>query len=124
MTSCGSSYPTSWINSVKRIVADSSNVDLCVEDIEGDETLAEETSSASATISSNPSTSSTSSLPRKVSSNVTKLKVDQISPTKKMSMVPRPTAERVGRRNSVEEELSFSPKKFNRFDKFSFFMNY
>jgi hypothetical protein len=48
------------------------------------------------------------------------LKVDQISPTKKMSMVPRPTAERVGRRNSVEEELSFSPKKFNRFENFSF----
>ena len=123
MTSCRSSYPTSWINSVKRIAADSSNADLSVEDIEGDETtLAEETSSA--TISSNPSTSSTSSLPRKVSSNVSKVKVDQIqnpisisnSATKKISMVPRPTAERAGRRSSFEEDFSTSPKKFHRFD--------
>jgi hypothetical protein len=81
-TSCGSSFPASWINSVKKIASNvvpskssSSNAKMSVEDIEGDETLAEETSSASNTISSNPSTSSTSSLQRKS-------KVDQNLPTR------------------------------------------
>ena len=117
VTSCGSSYPASWISSVKRMASTvnsskdpSSNADMSVEDIEGDETLAEETSSASNTISSNPSTSSACSLQRKISVP-SKSKLDQnSSSTKKLSMVPRPT----GRRTNHDEEAPTSPKKFYR----------
>ena len=117
VTSCGSSYPASWISSVKRMASTvnsskdpSSNADMSEEDIEGDETLAEETSSASNTISSNPSTSSACSLQRKISVP-SKSKVDQnSSSTKKLSMVPRPT----GRRTNHDEEAPTSPKKFYR----------
>ena len=113
------------------MVVDSSNVkmsnvkmsphDLSVEDLEGEDTLAEETSSSTSnTLSSHPSTSSSSSLPRKTSlSNVGGGARPRDLSTKKMismtSLVPRPTSERVARCGvSSEEEYPSSPTKFHR----------
>lgn len=99
-----SSMQASWMASVKRMTS----AEVAFDDLEADDTLAEDTtSSASATVSSNPSTSSSCSLPRKSSHPMTM--------RKSSSLVPRPSNEKISRNVEHSHGNELPTKKIQKF---------